>query len=66
MLNPTRRNRKSENESTRKLLQSAGIIVLDSNPQIIFISGCIVAENGTHDDLMAKNGIYSELRRTQF
>jgi subfamily B ATP-binding cassette protein MsbA len=34
--------------------------------QIIVISGGIVAENGTHDDLMAKNGIYAELHRTQF
>ena len=66
MLNPARHNGKSENESTRKLLQSAGIIVLDSNRQIIVVSGCIVAENGTHDDLIAKNGIYAELYRTQF
>ena len=45
-------------------MQSAGIVVLDSNAQIIVISVCIVAENGTHDDLMAKNGIYAELHRT--
>lgn len=34
--------------------------------QIIVISGGVVAENGTHDELMAKNGIYAELHRTQF
>jgi ABC-type multidrug transport system fused ATPase/permease subunit len=34
--------------------------------QIIVISGGVVAENGTHDELMAKNSIYAELHRTQF
>ena len=34
--------------------------------QIIVINGGVVAENGTHDELMAKNGIYAELHRTQF
>jgi ABC-type multidrug transport system fused ATPase/permease subunit len=34
--------------------------------QIIVISGGVVAESGTHDELMAKNGIYAELHRTQF
>ena len=32
MLNPARRSGKSENEDTRKLLKSAGVSVLDSNP----------------------------------
>ena len=32
MLNPARRSGKSENEDTRKLLKSAGVCVLDSNP----------------------------------
>jgi subfamily B ATP-binding cassette protein MsbA len=34
--------------------------------QIVVIQGGGVAESGTHDDLMAKNGIYAELHRTQF
>jgi len=34
--------------------------------QIIVISGGIVAESGTHDELMAKNAIYAQLHRTQF
>jgi subfamily B ATP-binding cassette protein MsbA len=34
--------------------------------QIIVINGGVVAENGTHDELLAKNGIYAQLHRTQF
>jgi len=34
--------------------------------QIIVISGGVVAESGNHDELMAKNGIYAALHRTQF
>jgi subfamily B ATP-binding cassette protein MsbA len=34
--------------------------------QIAVIKGGVVAENGTHDELMAKNGLYAELHRTQF
>jgi ABC-type multidrug transport system fused ATPase/permease subunit len=34
--------------------------------QIIVISDGVVAENGTHDELMAKNSIYAQLHRTQF
>ncbi len=34
--------------------------------QIIVINGGVVAENGTHEELMALNGIYAELHRTQF
>ncbi len=34
--------------------------------QIIVISGGVVAESGTHDQLMTRNGIYAELHRTQF
>jgi ABC-type multidrug transport system fused ATPase/permease subunit len=34
--------------------------------QIVVIQGGGVAESGTHDELMAKNGIYAELHRTQF
>jgi ABC-type multidrug transport system fused ATPase/permease subunit len=34
--------------------------------QIIVISNGVVAENGTHEELIALNGIYAELHRTQF
>ncbi len=34
--------------------------------QIIVISGGVVAESGNHDELMALNGIYADLHRTQF
>ncbi|HVO78604.1 MAG TPA: ABC transporter ATP-binding protein [Candidatus Bathyarchaeia archaeon] len=34
--------------------------------QIIVISGGVVAESGTHDELLAKNGIYAQLHHTQF
>jgi ABC-type multidrug transport system fused ATPase/permease subunit len=34
--------------------------------QIVVISGGGVAESGTHNELMARNGLYAELHRTQF
>ena len=34
--------------------------------QIIVIAGGVVAESGTHDELMAKDAIYAQLHRTQF
>jgi subfamily B ATP-binding cassette protein MsbA len=33
---------------------------------IVVINGGVVAESGTHDELMARNGLYAELHRTQF
>jgi ABC-type multidrug transport system fused ATPase/permease subunit len=39
--------------------------IRDAN-QIIVITGGVVAENGTHNELMARNGLYAELHRTQF
>jgi subfamily B ATP-binding cassette protein MsbA len=39
--------------------------IRDTN-QIIVISGGVVAENGSHEQLLAKNGIYADLYRTQF
>jgi ABC-type multidrug transport system fused ATPase/permease subunit len=39
--------------------------IRDAN-QIIVITGGVVAENGTHEELMARNGLYAELHRTQF
>jgi ABC-type multidrug transport system fused ATPase/permease subunit len=34
--------------------------------QIVVVKGGVVAESGNHDELMARNGIYAELHRTQF
>jgi ABC-type multidrug transport system fused ATPase/permease subunit len=34
--------------------------------KIVVIDGGVVAEDGTHEELMARNGIYAELHRTQF
>jgi subfamily B ATP-binding cassette protein MsbA len=34
--------------------------------QIIVISNGVVAESGTHEELIAKQGIYAQLHRTQF
>jgi subfamily B ATP-binding cassette protein MsbA len=34
--------------------------------KIVVISGGVVAEDGTHKELMARNGIYAGLHRTQF
>lgn len=34
--------------------------------RIVVIMGGVVAEQGSHDELMARNGIYAELHRTQF
>jgi len=39
--------------------------IRDAN-QIVVINGGVVAENGTHEELMALNGIYATLHRTQF
>jgi subfamily B ATP-binding cassette protein MsbA len=33
---------------------------------ILVISGGVVAESGSHEELMARNGIYADLHRTQF
>ena len=33
---------------------------------IIVVAGGVVAESGNHDELMARNGIYADLHRTQF
>jgi len=34
--------------------------------QIVVIAAGVVAENGTHQQLVARNGIYAALYRTQF
>jgi ABC-type multidrug transport system fused ATPase/permease subunit len=34
--------------------------------RIVVLSAGVVAENGTHDQLMALDGIYAALHRTQF
>jgi ABC-type multidrug transport system fused ATPase/permease subunit len=33
---------------------------------IAVVKDGVVAESGTHDELMARNGLYAELHRTQF
>ena len=32
----------------------------------MMVSGGVIAEQGTHDELLDKNGIYKELYETQF
>jgi subfamily B ATP-binding cassette protein MsbA len=39
--------------------------IRDAN-KIIVINGGVVAESGTHDELMALNGIYAGLHHVQF
>ena len=34
--------------------------------QILVVSGGQVVERGTHDDLLARDGVYADLYRTQF
>jgi ABC-type multidrug transport system fused ATPase/permease subunit len=34
--------------------------------QILVIANGVVAEDGTHEELLALNGIYAELYRTQY
>jgi ABC-type multidrug transport system fused ATPase/permease subunit len=60
-------------DALEKLMEGKTVIAIahrlstirDAN-QIIVISNGVVAEDGTHDQLMALNGIYAELHRTQF
>ena len=34
--------------------------------KILVVSGGVIAEQGTHEELLAKDGIYRELYETQF
>ncbi|NYF53139.1 ABC transporter ATP-binding protein [Tunturiibacter gelidoferens] len=60
-------------DALEKLMKGRTVIAIahrlstirDAN-QIIVINGGVVAENGTHEELMAVNGIYAALHRTQF
>jgi ABC-type multidrug transport system fused ATPase/permease subunit len=60
-------------DALEKLMEGRTVIAIahrlstirDAN-QIIVINQGIVAENGTHQELMAANGIYAALHRTQF
>jgi ABC-type multidrug transport system fused ATPase/permease subunit len=60
-------------DALEKLMEGRTVIAIahrlstirDAN-QIIVIDGGVVAENGTHEELMAVNGIYAALHRTQF
>jgi ABC-type multidrug transport system fused ATPase/permease subunit len=60
-------------EALEKLMKGKTVIAIAHRlstirdaDQIVVIAGGIVAENGTHNELMARNGIYAELHRTQF
>ena len=60
-------------EALERLMQGRTVITIAHRlttirdaDQIIVISGGVVAESGTHDELLAKNGIYAQLHRTQF
>jgi len=60
-------------DALEKLMEGRTVIAIahrlstirDAN-QIIVINGGVVAENGTHEELMTANGIYAALHRTQF
>jgi ABC-type transport system involved in cytochrome bd biosynthesis fused ATPase/permease subunit len=39
--------------------------IRDANKIVVLKDG-VVAEQGTHDELMALNGLYAEMHRTQF
>jgi ABC-type multidrug transport system fused ATPase/permease subunit len=60
-------------EALEKLMKGKTVIAIahrlttirDAN-LIIVLSGGVVAESGSHDQLLARNGIYAELYRTQF
>jgi len=60
-------------EALERLMKGRTVITIahrlstirDAN-KIIVISGGVVAESGNHDELMALNGIYADLHRTQF
>jgi subfamily B ATP-binding cassette protein MsbA len=60
-------------DALEKLMKGKTVIAIahrlttirDAN-QILVISGGVVAEDGTHAELLQKNGIYAELYRTQF
>jgi ABC-type multidrug transport system fused ATPase/permease subunit len=60
-------------DALEKLMEGRTVIAIahrlstirDAN-QIIVIDGGVVAENGTHEELMTANGIYAALHRTQF
>jgi subfamily B ATP-binding cassette protein MsbA len=60
-------------EALERLMKGRTVIMIahrlstirDAN-LILVIAGGVVAESGSHDELMSKNGIYAELHRTQF
>jgi len=60
-------------EALERLMQGRTVITIAHRlttirdaDQIIVIADGVVAESGTHDELMARNGIYAQLHRTQF
>jgi len=60
-------------EAMERLMQGKTVIAIAHRlstirhaHQIVVINEGVVAENGTHEELMARNGIYAKLHRTQF
>src|SRR6202789_2018904 len=60
-------------DALKKLMKGKTVIVIAHRlstirnaDRIVVIMGGVVAEQGSHDELMARNGIYAELHRTQF
>jgi ABC-type multidrug transport system fused ATPase/permease subunit len=60
-------------EALERLMKNRTVIMIahrlstirDAN-QIIVLKDGVVAEQGSHDELIARNGLYAELHRTQF
>jgi ABC-type multidrug transport system fused ATPase/permease subunit len=60
-------------EALERLIKNRTVIMIahrlstirDAN-QIIVLKDGVVAEQGSHDELIARNGLYAELHRTQF
>jgi len=53
-------------EALERLMKGRTVIMIRDANQIIVIAGGVVAESGTHAELIARGGIYADLHRTQF
>lgn len=59
-------------EAISRLVKGKTVLVIahrmrtiENSDQIIVLDGGVVAENGTHDELMNKNGLYARLVKLQ-
>ena len=59
-------------EAISRLVKGKTVLVIahrmrtvENSDQIIVLDGGVVAENGTHDELMKKNGLYARLVKLQ-